>query len=371
MPNKEFMMDECTSVDSVNHPSKPEAPSDSDCCNSGCNPCVFDLYEIRLSEWNKGKEISEQLSNIRYDLLSETKFKPFIVLKKYNITHNVLFFRFQPSIKVVNCETALYDDSLEQNISGTLPYRPGQHFTIKSSKIFSKYLENNVSQQSLGNEIDKTSIIVSSIKCDNKSKERNTEPDFITRAYTPISLSSLEMNCCFNMVVKLYESGKMSNYFRNVNIGDISYFRGPYGTFQYTSNLYRSVLMICIGTGIAPIYSIAKYILSNENDEAVIKLLYGCRKIDDVLLRDELRDMASYWNFSAEIYLSSDENNIVAKFGEHFKLSRIDEAVVFKELDSVKKDSCLILICGTTEFSDAMLSIVLKYGVDRKNIHIF
>jgi hypothetical protein len=40
-------------------PTPPERPLPDDCCQSGCNPCVFDLYEealeryeARLAEWN-------------------------------------------------------------------------------------------------------------------------------------------------------------------------------------------------------------------------------------------------------------------------------------------------------------------------------
>ncbi|WP_244828304.1 MULTISPECIES: oxidoreductase-like domain-containing protein [unclassified Caballeronia] len=40
-------------------PAPPERPLPEDCCQSGCHPCVFDLYEEaleryeeRLREWN-------------------------------------------------------------------------------------------------------------------------------------------------------------------------------------------------------------------------------------------------------------------------------------------------------------------------------
>ncbi|GAU03777.1 oxidoreductase [Burkholderia stabilis] len=39
-------------------PTPPEQPELEDCCNSGCSPCVFDLYDealaryrIELAEW--------------------------------------------------------------------------------------------------------------------------------------------------------------------------------------------------------------------------------------------------------------------------------------------------------------------------------
>jgi len=40
-------------------PTPPEQPELEDCCNSGCSPCVFDLYDealaryrVELAEWD-------------------------------------------------------------------------------------------------------------------------------------------------------------------------------------------------------------------------------------------------------------------------------------------------------------------------------
>ncbi|MFO7858107.1 MAG: oxidoreductase-like domain-containing protein [Ectothiorhodospiraceae bacterium] len=32
-------------------PPKPQPPDPSECCNSGCEPCVFELYEDALERW--------------------------------------------------------------------------------------------------------------------------------------------------------------------------------------------------------------------------------------------------------------------------------------------------------------------------------
>ena len=31
---------------------KPEKPEDDDCCGSGCDPCVFDTYEIHMQKYD-------------------------------------------------------------------------------------------------------------------------------------------------------------------------------------------------------------------------------------------------------------------------------------------------------------------------------
>lgn len=37
--------------DSDPRPIPPERPAPDDCCQSGCHPCVFDLYEAALERY--------------------------------------------------------------------------------------------------------------------------------------------------------------------------------------------------------------------------------------------------------------------------------------------------------------------------------
>lgn len=32
-------------------PEPPERPGDDDCCRSGCDPCIFDLYQEELERY--------------------------------------------------------------------------------------------------------------------------------------------------------------------------------------------------------------------------------------------------------------------------------------------------------------------------------
>ncbi|WP_331253399.1 oxidoreductase-like domain-containing protein [Paraburkholderia sacchari] len=32
-------------------PLPPERPNDEDCCQSGCSPCIFDLYSEEMDRW--------------------------------------------------------------------------------------------------------------------------------------------------------------------------------------------------------------------------------------------------------------------------------------------------------------------------------
>lgn len=34
---------------------KPQEPSPSQCCGSGCKPCIYDVYEKELAQWERAK----------------------------------------------------------------------------------------------------------------------------------------------------------------------------------------------------------------------------------------------------------------------------------------------------------------------------
>lgn len=48
----------CDSEDLSYLPEPPEKPLDSDCCGSGCTPCVLDIYQKELEWWLKLKAMS-------------------------------------------------------------------------------------------------------------------------------------------------------------------------------------------------------------------------------------------------------------------------------------------------------------------------
>ncbi|AGM40188.1 hypothetical protein SPISAL_00435 [Spiribacter salinus M19-40] len=41
-------------------PPPPREPDLDECCGSGCDPCVFDLYEQRLARWEARCEAIRQ-----------------------------------------------------------------------------------------------------------------------------------------------------------------------------------------------------------------------------------------------------------------------------------------------------------------------
>ena len=83
----------------------------------------------------------------------------------------------------------------------------------------------------------------------------------------------------------------------NIDEGDTVGFRGPYGN-AYPMDKWRGKNLIFIGGGIAmpPIRCAIWYALENREDYGQITIVYGARKVGDLVFRNELDRWAEYDN---------------------------------------------------------------------------
>lgn len=44
---------------------KPEPPAPSECCENGCEPCVWDIYREALNEWNAQQKVLKEKENLK------------------------------------------------------------------------------------------------------------------------------------------------------------------------------------------------------------------------------------------------------------------------------------------------------------------
>lgn len=68
---------------------------------------------------------------------------------------------------------------------------------------------------------------------------------------------------------------------------------GPIPTFEYISNSYQTLLLICCGTGITPIFQIINKILYDPKDTTKLLLFFANRTEEDILLKDELTQLGN------------------------------------------------------------------------------
>lgn len=290
-------------------------PDESDCCNSGCNPCILDIYEEQLKKFKANQANLAPKSG--KNCISQTAYTIFKCVDKINHTETAYLYVFEyykPFRESAgNSEEKLY-----------LNYKPGQHFLLRTPE---KYYEH------------------------------------FTRAYTPIPFNNLPP-LQFCVLVKLYEGGVMSRYLRRINVGSETLWRGPYCDFEIDYS-YKFILMVAQGTGIAPLYAILKEMLNNEECESFIKLFYCCRSGEDIFLREDLYGCLSYWNFTYEVFLSQFKG-VTVKYNEVIHDNRLDKGCVRSYLSDKADNTSQILICGSDVFNRDLTA-----DLGDLNVHVY
>lgn len=296
----------------------PVRPDEKDCCNSGCNPCIFDVYEMQLKKYETKKpfdNLKNCMSAINYTIFELIEIAPL------TCDTNLYTFRYVKQLKGVS-ETPL--NELE------LFYKPGQHFLLRG--------------------------------CSN-------EDDFFTRAYTPIP-NTAKSNLSFVVLIKLYKNGKMSDFIKKLVVGSETAWRGPYGDYVINFS-YKQMLFIAQGTGVAPLYSIIHDLLNNEACETFLTLFFCCRNVNNIILRDELYKLSSYWNFRYEIFLSNDKN-VQIKYNETIHTNRLQNSYVKNYLRGKNEGDSQVLVCGSEKFNESMLNVLLTdLNFNKKFVYVF
>lgn len=186
----------------------------------------------------------------------------------------------------------------------------------------------------------------------------------VVRSYTPTS-SDDDLGH-FDLVVKVYQNGAMSKHLDGMQIGDKIDVRGPKGRFVYAPNEYTHLAMICGGTGITPMLQIVKEILKHkDSDKTKVSLIFGNITYDDIILRDELEELAK-------------------RHGDQFKLFHVlnkpppswtgGVGFITKEMIALHAEKpsarSKVLLCGPPPMIKAMKTHLLELSFDEEK-HIF
>lgn len=116
------------------------------------------------------------------------------------------------------------------------------------------------------------------------------------RSYTPIS--SDDNAGYFDLLIKKYPQGKISQHVSKLEIGQTLKVRGPKGQMVYTTGLVRKFGMIAGGTGITPMLQIIRAITKARpkyggGDLTEIDLIFANVNEEDILLRGTLDRLAA------------------------------------------------------------------------------
>lgn len=193
------------------------------------------------------------------------------------------------------------------------------------------------------------------------------EGEQAVRPYTPTSPN--EQKGSFDLMVKIYEKGVVSQWLNNLPIGaQVGFKHIPFNIkSQYPFAGKKKINMICGGTGITPMYQALHKIVNTPGDVLQVVLLCGSRTPQDILLRKELESLVERsrtWYAPPRVKVvhvvgdSPDQALIEDWKGElgwgwQGELGWVDEAKVIKHAFPPAPD-VLTLVCGVPSLYEAM-----------------
>ncbi|KAG2194968.1 hypothetical protein INT47_002824 [Mucor saturninus] len=180
----------------------------------------------------------------------------------------------------------------------------------------------------------------------------------VSRSYTPIT--SDEDAGFFELIIKTYPDGVLTQHLVHMEVGDYIGVRGPKGSFIYTPNMVREIGMIAGGTGITPMLQIIRAILRNPNDKTKVKLIFGNVSKGDILLEYELEQLASKRPDQFEVYhvLNHPPDGLWTQ-----GVGYINKQILEDRLPKVGND-VKILVCGPPPLVKAMTAITTELGYE-------
>ncbi|GLU09747.1 hypothetical protein SLE2022_265900 [Rubroshorea leprosula] len=161
---------------------------------------------------------------------------------------------------------------------------------------------------------------------------------YVIRPYTPIS--DPDAKGYFDLLIKVYPEGKMSQHFASLKPGDVVEVKGPIEKLRYTPNMKKHIGMIAGGTGITPMLQVIEAILKNPDDNTQVSLLYANISPDDILLKQKL-DILATSHPNLKVFYTVDNPSKNWKGGSGY----VSKDMVVKGLPAPGDDT-LILVCG-------------------------
>jgi len=181
----------------------------------------------------------------------------------------------------------------------------------------------------------------------------------VKRAYTPSSLPGNTGS--FDLTVKRYETGTISKYLHEQQIGNTVLMSGPNTGGHWVDGMAKRVGFVAGGTGITPMISIVRWILTTKVDAELV-LLFANKTESDIIFRQEWdRNVQNYPNFRCHHVLEQPPPGWTGSTG------RITPDLLRQYLPPPSSDTSVFL-CGPPPMVDALEATLKELGYPEQNI---
>jgi Na+-transporting NADH:ubiquinone oxidoreductase subunit F len=183
----------------------------------------------------------------------------------------------------------------------------------------------------------------------------------VYRAYS-LASSNAEKGL-IELLIGLVPGGKCSTYVHKyLKEGDKITIVGPFGDFYYQES-QREMVMASIGTGMAPILSILRYMKANNITHRKATFYCGARAKSDLFMLDELKDITDTLPNVKVIYTLSKPDEHDNWEGD---LGRVTDSISKYMGDGSDKEAYL---CGSTVMIDSVVKLLKSMNMPEDKIY--
>jgi len=164
------------------------------------------------------------------------------------------------------------------------------------------------------------------------------------RPYTPTTLN--DQKGSFELVVKAYPGGKVSEYLHSLKVGDSIEVKGPIPKLAYKKNMKKQIACIAGGSGITPMLQVIQEVLKDKDDTTQLCLIFANNSEVDILLKERIDALAEKHKSQLKVtYVLSHPTSPSTWKGEKGFVSRAILEKASTHFPAPSSD-VLVLVCG-------------------------
>jgi ferredoxin-NADP reductase len=181
------------------------------------------------------------------------------------------------------------------------------------------------------------------------------------RAERSYSIASAPESETVELTVERLGEGEVSPYLCDVlHEGDGLEVRGPIGGyFVWSAKQAGPLLLVAGGSGIVPLMAMLRHRALADpmsREQAPARLLYSARTWDDVIYKDELRELGEKTGATINFTLTRETPRDWAGLTR-----RVDRAML-EEIGWPASDMPNVFVCGPTPFVEAVATLLVELG---------